>query len=175
MPENLKLLLSPSEVDSIVSGLGSSIEADYGDKVPVVVGVLKGAAVFLADLVRAVSTPLEIDFLQAASYHGGTAPKGEVRIVRDLTTDVAGRDVIVVEGIVDKGKTVEAVTRYLKAKGASSVKVCALLVRGTAPVERAPDYAGRTIGDGFVVGYGMDFKERYRNLPGLYTIEPEEG
>ncbi len=171
MPEPLEPFISPEETGYIVASLAREIRADYEGRAPLLVGVLMGAFVFTADLARALGEiDLDVDFIQAASYGNRDEPSNEVLITRDVTTEVKGRHVIVVEGIVDRGRTAHAVVDLLKGKGCASINVCALLVRDShSGVEVR--YAGRRIGPGFVVGYGMDYKGRYRNLPGVHLLK----
>jgi hypoxanthine phosphoribosyltransferase len=153
--------LSEEEIRAAVRRIGARISRDYAERRPVLIGVLKGCFVFLADLVRELTVPVEIDFIRARSYGAGTRSSGSVRITKDVELDVAGRDVIVVEDIADTGLTMDTVVRRLEAQGASSVARCALLTRkGCAP----PDYHGFEIGPGFVVGYGIDYAEQHRGL-----------
>ena len=134
------------------------------------VGVLKGAFVFLSDLAREIKTDVEIDFIQAASYGKRESPSTEVLITGEIGTDVKGRDIIIVEGIIDRGTTARAVFDYLSTKGPASIKFCSLLVRDSHS-GLTIDYAGRLIGPGFIVGYGMDYKGLHRNLPGICIVE----
>lgn len=167
----LKTFLSPSEIDEIVGRLASEIAASLDGKNPVLVGVLKGSYLFLADLSKKLGIDHEIDFIQTACYGMRDIPANEVLILRDITSELKGRDVVIVEDIIDRGHTVRVLLEHFSARGASSIKVCTLLKRkGGAPGLEA-DFAGREIGEGFVVGYGMDYKERYRGLPGLYILE----
>ncbi len=170
MKSDLKPILSARDIASIVGTLAGRISADYASKDPVLVVVLKGAFVFAADLVRRLDMPFEVDFIQTASYGKKTSPATEVLITRDITTDIKGRDVIVVEGIVDSGKTVRSLLHYFSAKGPSSVRLCSLLVRDTLAPDVNVDYFGTKVGPGFVAGYGMDCGEHYRNLPGVYLV-----
>lgn len=172
MRDKLKLLIPPDEIDSIVDRVASEIRKDFAGKDPILLGVLKGAFVFLSDIVRALEMPFEVDFIQASCYGKRDSPSAEVLIKRDLTADIKGRDVIIVEGIIDRGHTARALTEYLKKKGPSSIKVCTFLLReGGGGDGLKVDYVGKRIGDGFVIGYGMDYKEEYRGLAGLYIME----
>lgn len=167
----LKPYLSPEEIDSITRRLASTITAAYEGKNPVLVGVLKGSYLFSADLSRKLGIDHEIDFIQTACYGMRDIPAHEVLILRDITSEIRGRDVIVVEDIIDRGHTARVLVEHFHVKGAKSVALCALLKRkGGAPGLNI-DFIGHEIGDGFVVGYGMDYKERYRHLPGLYVLE----
>ncbi len=167
--KRLFLLIPPEEIHHLVERIAEEIRRDFEGKEPVFVGVLKGAFVFLSDLVRTLEIPLEIDFIQASSYGKRDVPSKDVVITRDITVDIKGRDVIVVEDIVDTGGTVRKVLEHLEKKEPSSLKLCSFLVRGEPGVRI--DYCGKVIGGGFVVGYGLDYKERYRELKGVYIIE----
>ncbi len=156
----------------MVNRLAGEIRRDFPSKNPVFVGALKGAFVFLADLVRAVKMPLEVDFIQTASYGKQHAPSSEVTITRDLTLDIRERHVIIVEGIIDRGTTARAVIKHLEANAPASLSLCALLARDGHAKDVQVNYVGARIGEGFVVGYGMDYHEHYRALPGLYTVGP---
>jgi hypoxanthine phosphoribosyltransferase len=177
----IRELISESEVQRRVGELGAAIDSDYPnhDEPLLLVCVLKGAALFLADIVRRISRPVEIDFVAISSYGAATRSSGEVRILKDLDAAVSGKHVIIVEDILDTGLTLRFsyLIESLRARHARSVKVCVLLdkpARRRAQVE--VHYRGFEIGDDFVVGYGMDFAERYRNLPfiGLVELEPDE-
>jgi len=170
MKTNLKPILSAQEIESVVEGLATRIKADYASKDPVLIVVLKGAFVFAADLARKLDMPFEVDFIQTASYGKKTSPATEVLITRDITTDIKGRDVVIIEGIVDSGKTVRSLLHYFNAKGPSSIRLCSLLVRDTLSPDVTVDYFGMMVGHGFVAGYGMDCGEHYRNLPGVYMV-----
>ena len=154
--------------------LGAEITADYADRSPLLIGVLKGAAMFMTDLARAIALPLEIDFMAVSSYGNATRTSGVVRIVKDLDIDLTGRDVIIVEDIVDSGLTLSYLRKPLAARGANSLEVCALLVReGLQKTEEELRYVGFRIPPKFVVGYGLDFAEKYRNLPYVCVFEGE--
>lgn len=175
MREGLRLFMPPEEIHRAVDDLADRIRDDFRERDPVLVGVLKGAFVFMADLVRSLAIPLEVDFIRASCYRGSTVPSEDVEIVRDITADVKDRPVVLVEGIVDRGVTAEAIIDHIMAKGARSVDVCALLLRdGHIRHHVEVKYAGRAIDEGFVVGYGMDIDERCRGLSGIYLLEEEE-
>lgn len=172
----LKLIIPPEEIHIIVDRLANEIRRDYSSKNPVLVGVLKGSFVFMADLVRALEIPVEVDFICATRYGMSKKPTKEAKVIKDISTDVRGRDVIVFEDIIDEGKTMKALLENLNAKHPASIKVCSLLLRGKKTgLDVNVDYLGTTVGEGFVVGYGLDFREHYRHLPGLYIIEEEGG
>jgi hypoxanthine phosphoribosyltransferase len=160
-----------------VSELGAKITEDYADSPPLLVGVLKGAMLFMSDLARSIELPVEVDFMAVASYGTATKTSGVVRIVKDLDVDLKDRHVLVVEDIVDSGLTLNYLRRYLGARQPASLEVCALLLKeGEQRVSQSLKYVGFTIPSAFVVGYGLDVNERYRNLQGVYTyVDPEAG
>ncbi len=169
------VVLSAEELAARVVELGAAITADYAGLRPLLVGVLKGAFVLMADLVRAIDLPLEVDFMAVASYGAATKTSGIVRIVKDLDLDLSGRHVLVVEDIVDSGLTLSYLRRNLEARKPASLEVCALLVKeGLQRVPLGLRYVGFTIPASFVVGYGLDVGERYRNLPDLRQLEVGE-
>ena len=161
------------DIRAAVRRIAREISAAYGDTHPLLVGVLKGSFVFLADLVRELTVPFEVDFVRARSYGTGTRSPGAVEIVKDVESDLRGRHVIVIEDIADTGLTMDVVVERIKAGRPASVERCALLVReGCAP----PDYAGLSVGPGFVVGYGIDYAEQYRGLRDIRAlVETEPG
>ena len=168
-----EVLLSGEEVQARVGELGAQLAADYEGRDPVLVSVLKGSIIFLADLVRAMPIPLAIDLMEVSSYGASTESSGQVRILKDLSTSIEGREVIVVEDIIDTGLTLNYLLRYLHDKGPASIRICCLLdkpARRLAPIEI--DYRGFTIPDRFVIGYGLDYDERYRNLPYIGVLKP---
>ena len=173
----LMSLVGPEEIEKVVDRLASEIRNDYRGRVPVMVCVLKGAFVFTADLVRRLDIPVEIDFIRASSYGAACESSGQVTISRGLELDVSGRDVIVVEDILDTGLTLDAVMGHIRGLSPATVKVCTLLDKpARRAVECRADYAGMEIEDMFVVGYGLDCAERHRNLSGLYVMKmPSEG
>jgi hypoxanthine phosphoribosyltransferase len=168
-----EVLLSGDEVQARVAELGAQLASDYEGRDPVLVSVLKGSIIFLADLVRAMPIPLSIDLMEVSSYGSSTESSGQVRILKDLSTPIEGREVIVVEDIIDTGLTLNYLLRYLHDKGPASIRICCLLdkpARRLAPIEI--DYRGFTIADRFVIGYGLDYAERYRNLPYIGVLRP---
>jgi hypoxanthine phosphoribosyltransferase len=168
-----EILLTGEEVQARVAELGAQLAADYEGREPVLVSVLKGSIIFLADLVRAMPIPLSIDLMEVSSYGSSTESSGQVRILKDLSTSIEGREVIVVEDIIDTGLTLNYLLRYLHDKGPASIRICCLLdkpARRLAPIEI--DYRGFTIADRFVIGYGLDYGERYRNLPYIGVLRP---
>jgi hypoxanthine phosphoribosyltransferase len=160
------VVISEGDLQQRISELGKQITADYADRPPLLVGVLKGAFMFMSDLARAIELPVEFDFMAVSSYGSATRTSGVVRILKDLEIDLTDRDVLIVEDIVDSGLTLAYLRKNLAARGPASMEVCALLVK--EGLQRAdPDlkYIGFTIPDRFVIGYGLDVAERYRNLP----------
>jgi hypoxanthine phosphoribosyltransferase len=167
-----RVLISAEDLQNRVAELAAQIDRDYADSERlIVVGVLKGSVFFLVDLVKRLQVPLAIDFFQTASYGGGTSP-GEVRIRKDLDLPVRGADVLLVEDIVDTGYTLRTILDLLRWRGARTVRLCALLDKEPARRIEVPiDYRGFPIEDLFVVGYGLDYAERYRNLPYIGVLE----
>ena len=169
-----KILITEEELKSRVSVLGREISADYAGKSPVFIGVLKGCFIFMADLLRCVELPCELDFMAVSSYGGGTSTTGAVQITKDLHRDIEGRDIILVEDILDSGVTLSYLRSYLQNRRPASVKIATLLDK---PARRRADiradYAGFSVPDAFVVGYGLDYAERYRNLPYIGILKPE--
>ncbi|HKC90434.1 MAG TPA: hypoxanthine phosphoribosyltransferase [Candidatus Limnocylindria bacterium] len=169
-----EILVSAEDIGAKVRELGTRIAADYAGKDLVLVSILKGALPFLADLMRATQIPLALDFLEVSSYGTGTESSGVVRILKDLAQPIEGRDVLVVEDILDTGQTLTYVMEHLRAQRPASVRLCVLLdkpARRVVPVEI--DYRGFEIPDKFVVGYGLDYAERYRNLPFVGVLKSE--
>ncbi len=166
-PELGDVLVSAEELAVTVAELGNRIAADYRNLNPLLVGVLRGAFVFMADLARAVPFSIEVDFMAVSSYGAATESSGVVRIVKDLDTDITGRHVILVDEIIDSGLTMKYVRKLLTDRGAASVEVCALLIRNTVAHVDTTElrYIGRTIPDDWVVGYGLDTNQQWRNLP----------
>jgi len=169
-----RVLISRNALDQRIRELGQQITADYHGKDPVLVGVLKGAVVFMVDLARTINLPIELDFMAVSSYGASTHSTGVVRILKDLDRAIGGRDVLVVEDIVDSGLTLRYIVDNLRDRQPASVRICALLRKQK---ERAPgpaiDYVGFEIPDAFVVGYGLDYAEQYRNLPYIGVLRPE--
>ena len=170
----LKILLSEEEIKARVQELGDQMYDAFHDKNPLFVGVLKGCFIFMADLVRAAQLKSELEFIGVSSYQNGTKSSGVVQITRDLQEDINGRDVIIVEDILDSGNTLEFLKKYLMAKGAASVTIVTLLDK-PARREKAitADYAGFVVPDEFVVGYGLDYAQQYRNMPYIGVLKPE--
>ena len=161
-----KVLLSEETIAAKVKELGAQIAKDYADKNPLIVSVLRGSFVFMADLVRAIYVPCTVDFMSVSSYGGGTTSSGEVKITKDFDVSIEGRHLIIVEDILDSGRTLSYLMKTLKARGAASIALCTFLdkpERRVVPVEVA--YKGFTVPDAFIVGYGLDYDQKYRNLP----------
>jgi hypoxanthine phosphoribosyltransferase len=170
--ERLVLLYSEDVILHRVDDLAAAIRADAGEHELVLVGILKGAFVFLADLVRALAVPLKVDFVRVASYGEQMESAGRVAITKDVELDLAGRDVVVVEDILDSGLTAQVVLNHLRHRGPRTVRLCALVdKRERRRVSVEPDYVGFVLDRGFIVGYGIDYAERYRQLPAIYTLE----
>jgi len=169
-----KVLIEEDVVAARVAELGSEISNDYAGKDLLLVGVLKGAVFFMADLMRELSIPCEVDFMAISSYGASTDSSGVVRILKDLDINIEGRDVLVVEDIIDSGLTLSYLIRNLESRNPASLEVCALL---TKPERREIDvhvrYTGFEIPNEFVIGYGLDFGERYRNLPYVAVLDPD--
>ncbi|MCA1592550.1 MAG: hypoxanthine phosphoribosyltransferase [Acidobacteria bacterium] len=164
--QNLEPLFTGEQIQTRISELGAEISRDYAGQNPLMLGVLKGAFIFLSDLMRAIDMRLGIEFIAISSYGAGTRTSGEVKIVKDLEVPVEGRDILVVEDIVDTGLTLSYLLANLHSRGAKSVKLAALLDKFERREREVKiDYLGFQIPDAFVVGYGLDFAERYRNLP----------
>ena len=168
-----QILLSEQQIENRIKELGQQITNDYENKAPLLIGVLKGAFIYMADLARAISLPIEFDFMAVSSYGNATKTSVVVRIVKDLDIDLSGRDVIVVEDIIDSGLTLNYLRKNLESRGPTSLEVCALLVRSGRQVgELGLKYVGFEIPPDFVIGYGLDVAEKYRNLPDLWSYDP---
>jgi hypoxanthine phosphoribosyltransferase len=166
------MLLSEKEIAGTVARLANEIQRDYAGKNPLMVGILKGSFVFLADLVRRLEMPLEIDFVRLASYGSGTHSSGEIDLISDLPSRVPERHILLVEDIIDTGLTVSFLIDYLLKKGPASLKLCTLMDKPSCrKVDVKIDYLGFTVPDHFLVGYGLDLGEKYRNLPAIYYLE----
>ena len=168
---NLEMLISREQIAEAVKRVAHQIEGDYPTRLPLMLAVLKGSFIFLADLVREMQRLVELDFLRLSSYGSDANTSGRVKLNMGVTTPVKGRDVLVVEDIVDTGLTTTYVARYLRRRGASSVKLCTLLDKPSRRQELViPDYLGFTVPNDFVVGYGLDFDEQYRHFPDIYIL-----
>lgn len=169
-----EILIDEGTLQARIRELGEQISRDYQGKRPILVGVLKGAFMFMADLIRHISVPHEVDFMATSSYGAATETSGVVRILKDLDTPISGRHVLIVEDIIDTGLTLDYLTRILKARNPASLRICTLLdkkERRRIPIPL--DYVGFEIPNKFVVGYGLDFGELYRNLPFIAVLKPE--
>lgn len=171
----MKKLFTASEIARKVALLGEEISREYQGNELFVVGILKGGFMFMSDLVRSIRLPMRIEFARLSSYGDADSPKGEVRIIDDIHEAVAGRHVLIVDDIMDTGHSLLSFKRHLEEKGPASVRICTMIdktVRRDASL--SPDYYGFRIADGFVVGYGLDYAEKYRTLPDLYLLDPAE-
>jgi hypoxanthine phosphoribosyltransferase len=168
----LRVLVSGTEIKSVVKRLASAITRDYHDKNPLLIGILKGSFVFLADLVRQLNFPLEVEFVRLSSYGSGTQTSGKVKLVQGPKLAVKGRHVLVVEDIIDTGITVDFLMKYLKKKNPASLKLCALTDKPSRRrVHVRIDYKGFDVPDKFIVGYGIDCSEKHRNLRDICVLE----
>ncbi len=169
-----KILVTEEQIIDITKKLGQQITADYQGKQPLLVGLLKGCMPFMSELMKHIDLYLDVELMGVQSYHGGTASTGDVKITRDLDIPVKGRDIIIAEDIVDTAKTISVITRLLKYRGANSVEVVTLLDKPEGRVtEFEPKYIGITIPKEFVVGFGLDYDEKYRNLPYVGILKQE--
>lgn len=176
MDKDIKeVLITEEQIQARIRELGEVLTRDYEGKFPVVVGVLKGVVLFYADMIRQIKVPCQVDFMTIASYHG-TNSTGKMEVKSEVAADLTGRDVLVLEDIYDTGNSLTFTVEYLKSKGAKSVKICTLLDK---PSRRKPgitlqaDYVGFVVPNAFVVGYGLDYNEKYRNLPYVGILKPE--
>ena len=168
-----KILYSEKDIENIVNTIAKQIEKDYNDKDFIMVGLLKGSIAFMVDLMRKVNLDFSIDFIVASSYGSGTVSSGRVNIQKDISQSVEGKDILIVEDIIDSGNTLDFITKYLKAKKAKSVKLGTLFNKPDRRVADIHiDYAGAVIPDEFIVGYGLDYDEKYRNLPYVGVLKP---
>ncbi|MEN6374986.1 MAG: hypoxanthine phosphoribosyltransferase [Smithella sp.] len=169
-----EILFSRDEIQRRVGEIASQISTDYKGRELIVIGVLKGAFIFMADLIRAMSIPCKVDFVRVASYGAGQENAGRSVLTKDIETSIKGRDILIVEDIVDTGLTLTYLVNWLKERNPASLKVCAFLdKRRRRKVSFEADYVGFTIDDGFVVGYGLDFNEQARFLPEVYIIKQQ--
>jgi hypoxanthine phosphoribosyltransferase len=172
----LKVLISQEEIQEKVQQLAATLSKDYAGKNPVFVGVLKGVVMFFADMVRSVDIPCQIDFMWISSYGSGTASSGKMDVKRDVSTDLKGRHVVILEDIFDTGNSLDFTYKHLLSKEPASVEICTLLdkpERRNPAVKLQPKYVGFVIPNEFVVGYGLDYDEYYRNLPYVGILKPE--
>jgi hypoxanthine phosphoribosyltransferase len=169
-----EILFSEEQIQAKIKELGANISRDYEDRNPLVICVLKGAFIFMADLVKNITVPLEIDFMAVSSYGQSTKSSGVVKIIKDLDVPVEGRNILIVEDIIDSGLTLSYLIDVLERRNALTISVVALFnkpARRTTELE--PDYEGYELPDEFVVGYGLDYAEKYRNLPFIGILKPE--
>ncbi|WP_414042109.1 hypoxanthine phosphoribosyltransferase [Macrococcus animalis] len=168
------IVLTKEQIEASCERLGQEITKDYEGKLPLCIGILKGSILFMADLIKHIDTHLEIEFMDVSSYHGGTESTGEVKILKDLDVSVEGRDIIIIEDILETGTTLNAIVDLLKYRKAKSIEIVTLLDK---PMRRKVDieakYVGEKIPDDFVVGYGLDYQEKYRNLPYIGLLKEE--
>ncbi len=167
----LELLFSAEQISAAIDDLARRIRADYEGKDPILIGILKGSFLFLADLCRRLPSPLSIDFIRLASYGSGTTSSRVVRLTKDVEMPLAGRDVLIVEDIVDSGHTLVFLREHFTRHAPRSLRIVTLIDKtGRREVRAEADYVGLRIPDGFIVGYGLDLDERFRNLPGIYLV-----
>lgn len=174
-PDVSSVILSEEEISAIVKRLGVQISADYANKDPLVISVLRGAFVFAADLVRAITVPCAVDFMAVSSYGAGVRSSGVVRIVKDLDTPIEGRHVLIAEDILDSGLTLKRLMAMLSERNPASIEVVAFAVKDIPGKQPAitPAYVGTHVPNEFIVGYGLDYAEHYRNLPYVGVLKPE--
>jgi len=171
-----RVLISEQELAARIAELGKQVAADYADKDPIFLGILKGVVMFFSDMIRATPIQCQIDFMAVSSYGGGTSTSGKVRMLKDVSVDLRGRHVVILEDILDSGVTLSHVCAHLREMGPASLKICTLLdkpERRRPGITLKPDYVGFTIPNAFVVGYGLDYNEHYRNLPYVGVLKPE--
>ena len=170
----LKVLYTEEEIAQRVKELGSEMYEALKDKQPIFVSVLRGAFIFMADIVRACQVPCDVEFISVSSYGSGTTSSGAVQITRDIHQDITGRHLVVIEDILDSGNTLAFLKNYFLSKGAASVTICTLLDKPSRRTKAiTADYVGFTVPDEFVVGYGLDYAQKYRNLPYIGVLKPE--
>ena len=175
MKEDLEeILITQEEIAEKTKVFGAALSEEYEGRFPLVIGILKGAMPFMADLIKQMSVHLEIDFMDVSSYGKSTTSSGEVKILKDLDTSVEGRDILIVEDIIDSGLTLSYLVELFRYRKAKSIKIVTLLDKPTGrKVDLTPDMVGFTVPNAFVVGYGLDYAERYRNLPCIGILKPE--
>ena len=169
-----KVLFSEEQIAEIIDRLGAEISKDYADKNLLLVGIIKGSGIFMADLMRKISVPCTIEFMALSSYGNGTRSSGVVRVIKDLSIDIKDYDVLIIEDILDSGNTLSQIKKMLEMRNPKSFKICTFFdkpERRTADIKA--DYVGAEIPDEFIVGYGLDFAEKYRNLPYVGVLKPE--
>ena len=171
----LEVLLTEQQIQNRIRELGETLSAEYADKDPVIVGVLKGVVVFYADMIRHIHVPCQMDFMWISSY-SGTTTTGQMQVRRDVSANIEGRHVLILEDIYDTGTSLDFTYKHLLSKNPASLKICTLLdkpERRKPGITLQPDYVGFTIPNAFVVGYGLDYNEHYRNLPYVGILKPE--
>ncbi|HIV28471.1 MAG TPA: hypoxanthine phosphoribosyltransferase [Candidatus Ornithocaccomicrobium faecavium] len=170
----MDVLIPHAQIQARVAELGAQISADYSGKDLTVIGILKGSVLFMADLIRAISMPLAIDFMAVTSYGASTTSSGNVRILKDLDCSITGRHLLIVEDIIDSGLTMQYLLNNLASRGAASLRVCTLLDKPERRLtDVRADYTGFAVPNEFVVGYGLDYNQMYRNLPDIGVLHPE--
>ncbi|MCM3360212.1 MULTISPECIES: hypoxanthine phosphoribosyltransferase [unclassified Psychrobacillus] len=170
----LEILLTEEQIQEKTNELGAMLTADYADQFPLAIGILKGAMPFMSDLMKRVDTYIEMDYMDVSSYGNATVSSGEVKIVKDLNTSVEGRDILIIEDIIDSGMTLSYLVDLFKYRKAKSIKIVTLLDKPTGrKVKLEADYVGFIVPDAFVVGYGLDYAEKYRNLPYVGVLKKE--
>ncbi|MFT8320018.1 MAG: hypoxanthine phosphoribosyltransferase [Bacillus sp. (in: firmicutes)] len=169
-----KILISEEEIQGKIKDLAFQLTEEYNDKFPLAIGVLKGAMPFMGDLLKRMDTYLEMDFMDVSSYGNSTVSSGEVKIIKDLDTSVEGRDILIIEDIIDSGLTLSYLVELFRYRKAKSIKIVTLLDKPTGrKADLHADYVGFIVPDAFVVGYGLDYAEKYRNLPYIGVLKPE--
>ena len=169
-----RILISEKDIKKAVKKMGKQISKDYADKNLMLVAVLKGSIIFMGDLMREISIPLNIDFMSVSSYGGGTKSSGVVKIIKDLDHDLSGKDILIVEDILDSGMTLSYLKKILSQRNVASIRIATLLDKPERRIaDVTADYFCFTVPDEFVVGYGLDFNEHYRNLPYVGVMKPE--
>lgn len=170
----LNVLLTEEQIEEKVRELGETLTTEYKDKFPLAIGILKGAMPFMSDLMKRVDTYIEMDYMDVSSYGNATVSSGEVKIIKDLNTSVEGRDILIIEDIIDSGMTLSYLVDLFKYRKAKSIKLVTLLDKPTGrKVDLKADYVGFEVPDAFVVGYGLDYAEKYRNLPYVGVLKKE--
>ncbi|MCE1164413.1 MAG: hypoxanthine phosphoribosyltransferase [Bacteroidetes bacterium] len=167
----LRIYIKPSEINARIKALADRINKDYENKIPIFIGILNGAFIFMSDLIREIKVNCEIDFLKLSSYGDSKISSGQVKTLKELNCDLKGRDIIIVEDIIDSGLSMEYILKSLKSQKPNSVKIASLLIKkGMPKFNFKIDYLGFEIENKFVVGYGLDFAQKYRNLKGIYVL-----
>ncbi|OCS84813.1 hypoxanthine phosphoribosyltransferase [Caryophanon tenue] len=169
-----KIMITEEQLQARIAELGATLTEDYNEKFPLAIGVLKGAMPFMTDLMKRFDSYVELDFMDVSSYGNATVSSGEVKILKDLNTSIEGRDILIIEDIIDSGLTLSYLVELFKHRKAKSIKIVTLLDKPSGRrVELNADYVGFQVPDGFVVGYGLDYAEKYRNLPYIGILKPE--